>query len=1527
MEILALFLKNDAVEISSLGELLRYRIPDVNRLERMVRQERFETGPSERRTAGIHRKVAARELLDLLKEKRVIHREGVRGMIDQRKLEELLHIEKGRATAEALVEQFARGEIVPGAIYDQRIVYEMLMSCVRHYFQFPPFQAADLVFEQRAMQVLTKVTDPGLIDRDVFAEALTQVNVQLEQRGRPDFITTLSFREEREPARERGQKTVVNMKSGAAHLLEALERQKLIAPVKGQGPDSAMLATLQEQQDRTFVPPGVDADIFKGKTIGITGGSGYISAPLIQRYLDAGASQVVIMDNQIRNREEISQLEGVVIEDVDLADTKTLREIFQRHHFDHITHLAADIEAGVSMKRPAFYHWNNVLNTRRLLGVMKEFDIKGITFASSAGVYEGKAEPLDEDVNVNPQNVYGATKRMMEKMMRDFSKKNGIRFAALRFFNVAGAFEWEIDGKKVILGENHRGQETHIIPGIFEVLQGKRPYFMMFGGDYATRDGSNVRDYIHVLDLANAIVRAAAWTMVGGQQEDLILNLGTKKGTSNFEILEEVQKVTGKKFHRLQGRELEIMKGYVKEKKNAEVKQFADQMKEKYQVDAIYFVADRRSGDADSLTANPERAKEKLGWEAVHSDVNTVIGDAWKYHSQEQIANTPLAEAEEINIESTETAYLRDLVDEISGDSELSKDVQFEELFRVFIDSLYDAKFDATDRPHQLPIYNSARDILAKQQPVLQSVLEDAAFIKLLKDQPLAATQRGGALAQVRAELLDMLQEAEESDDLQAFIESFGSDAAMLGQALAGLAFIVAVAVPTILAIRNWKLKYTQKLRTGYFDLWESFQRQVEPYQLGAVARAELFNRAVRVWKDKGSFEVIERRNDSAGGPVLDVVSREEARGMENKDPAMLSGVFQKTILAPDRVTLAITVKDPEGLHMRPAGEIVRTAQAFDCEGTIKNGDVKAEITSIMQVSMLVALQGSVLIFDIHGERANDSVAKFAEILGWTPAEIKEAMPSEEQPSHESDRAMLAEMGEFVWMAPIWVGLGLMTTLALAPHAHLLTQAMRGSRERKEYPWLWDTFEKRLAQHPDSPVAGVHKIALFHQAVHLYRHGYNFILMEKPRALHPLRFELCVLKGDRLQSQWISMRELLGDAWPAHVYEEVERQLAPFNVGVTPQEKGQLYEQAFQIARAGMKFEIKLKRGSIPLAVEIVAVNPLTKEIISSGADRAMLAERTIRKIAEQVVGKNIVLSAGYTPERWNMFPYRWSEGDSIVGEPTHFSTIPLGVIELLQEAKGPDESFDESPRVALSWLSYEPADEMEMAGRGYELLTQGQFIKFLRALSDSEDGEVRSFIVKGFLPALQAQMQGVELELDSATQTVFVQRHVAEDEDGDDIASQIKEVRGLTSTHALRKRLKDSDLDPMVKREIRLQIRRLSRTWGPERQAAALAIKSVPNAPGGIDFNPALFDLEIKRDDKGVPLPIEMQSVPELNNIQGFVPVILEITPATNLPMLLGLMDDGEATEGLSLGSSDGTAIIEREKIFDRKRAAARRS
>ncbi|PGT90532.1 UDP-glucose 4-epimerase GalE [Bacillus sp. AFS040349] len=315
----------------------------------------------------------------------------------------------------------------------------------------------------------------------------------------------------------------------------------------------------------------------------VCGGAGYIGSHAVSELLDR-KEEVVIIDN-LQKGHLPAVLEGATFYNGDLKDEEFLKNVFKENEIEAVIHFAADSLVGESVEKPLQYYENNVYGTMCLLKVMTEFNVKKIVFSSTAATY-GEAEniPIVENDPTVPTNPYGETKLAVEKMLKWSEQAYGLKYVVLRYFNVAGA---HMEGK---LGEDH-DPETHLIPIILQVALGNREKMMIFGDDYQTEDGTCIRDYIHVTDLADAHILAIE--KLRKDNTSATYNLGNGNGFSVKQVIETARTVTG---HPIPAE-----------------------------------VASRRAGDPAVLIASSEKAINELGWKPKYADLHTMIESAWNW--------------------------------------------------------------------------------------------------------------------------------------------------------------------------------------------------------------------------------------------------------------------------------------------------------------------------------------------------------------------------------------------------------------------------------------------------------------------------------------------------------------------------------------------------------------------------------------------------------------------------------------------------------------------------------------------------------------------------------------------------------------------------------------------------------------------------------------------------------------------------------------------------------------------------------
>ncbi len=334
-------------------------------------------------------------------------------------------------------------------------------------------------------------------------------------------------------------------------------------------------------------------------TILVLGGAGYIGSHTVYELIDNG-EDVVIIDNLLTGHEEAVHPKARFYKG-DIRDKEFLDSVFKKEKIDAVIHFAASSLVGESMEKPLKYYDNNLCGTKILLDSMVEHGIDKIVFSSTAAVYgEPERIPILETDKTEPTNTYGETKLSMEKMFKWVGKAHGLRYVSLRYFNACGA---HVSGK---IGEDHN-PESHLIPLILQVPNGKREFISIFGEDYQTKDGTCIRDYIHVTDLAQAHILAVKYLQNGGKSD--IFNLGNGIGFSVKEVIETARRVT----------------------------QNAIPAK----------VTPRRAGDPAKLIASSDKAKKVLGWKPQHAELDEIISTAWNWHKNhpDGFKNNLLAQA------------------------------------------------------------------------------------------------------------------------------------------------------------------------------------------------------------------------------------------------------------------------------------------------------------------------------------------------------------------------------------------------------------------------------------------------------------------------------------------------------------------------------------------------------------------------------------------------------------------------------------------------------------------------------------------------------------------------------------------------------------------------------------------------------------------------------------------------------------------------------------------------------------------
>ena len=316
----------------------------------------------------------------------------------------------------------------------------------------------------------------------------------------------------------------------------------------------------------------------------VLGGAGYIGSHTVYELIDAG-KDVVVVDNLATGYAEAVHPKARFYKG-DIRDRAFCDHVFAVEHIDCVIHFAANSLVGESMTNPLKYYDNNLGGAKVLLESMVAHNIDKIVFSSTAATYgEPERVPILESDRTEPTNTYGETKLAMEKMFKWVGKAHNLRFVSLRYFNACGAH------KSGEIGEAHN-PESHLIPLILQVPNGKREFISIYGDDYATPDGTCIRDYIHVTDLAQAHILAMEYLMNGGESN--IFNLGNGVGFSVNEVIETARKVTG---HPIPAK-----------------------------------MAQRRAGDPAQLIASSEKARTVLGWKPEHDSLEEIISSAWNWH-------------------------------------------------------------------------------------------------------------------------------------------------------------------------------------------------------------------------------------------------------------------------------------------------------------------------------------------------------------------------------------------------------------------------------------------------------------------------------------------------------------------------------------------------------------------------------------------------------------------------------------------------------------------------------------------------------------------------------------------------------------------------------------------------------------------------------------------------------------------------------------------------------------------------------
>ncbi len=320
----------------------------------------------------------------------------------------------------------------------------------------------------------------------------------------------------------------------------------------------------------------------------VTGGAGYIGSHFVKTWLDENQGEdIIVIDNLSEGHESATKISPrIKFCKADIGNTAETKRIFQTHKIEAVVHFAASCYVGESQQNPGKYFQNNVANTIKLLDAMEAANVRKIVFSSTCATYGNPVKiPMDETHPQEPVNIYGLTKLLVEKVLQEYCQTHGWSAMALRYFNAAGADE------SGLIGESHN-PETHLIPLVLETAAGKRPAIEIYGDDYETPDGTCIRDYIHVTDLAIAHCRALkALTKPGFNA----INLGTTHGASVKEVIEVCRKITGKVIPTK--------------------------------------ISPRRPGDPPTLVANADKAKRILDWETRYT-LDDIIKTAWNWYTR-----------------------------------------------------------------------------------------------------------------------------------------------------------------------------------------------------------------------------------------------------------------------------------------------------------------------------------------------------------------------------------------------------------------------------------------------------------------------------------------------------------------------------------------------------------------------------------------------------------------------------------------------------------------------------------------------------------------------------------------------------------------------------------------------------------------------------------------------------------------------------------------------------------------------------
>jgi UDP-glucose 4-epimerase len=318
----------------------------------------------------------------------------------------------------------------------------------------------------------------------------------------------------------------------------------------------------------------------------VTGGAGYIGSHCVQRLQAKGFKDIVVLDNLCTGHRDMVLSDQFV--EASTQETDRIVNLLREQNIQTVMHFAASSTVGESVIEPAKYYYNNIYGTQCLLEAMRTADVRQLIFSSSCAIYGHPVRlPLDEANPMNPVSPYGFSKQVVEKMLVDYQHAYGLRYVSLRYFNAAGA---DPSGR---LGERHV-PETHLIPLILQAINGLIPHISVFGTDYDTPDGTCLRDYIHVYDIADAHILALEYLAEGG--EPIGLNIGTERGHSVLEVIAACERVTGQKV-------------------------------------PVQF-GPRRAGDPNALVASAGKLRTVMGWEPQYRSLDQIIETAWRWEQK-----------------------------------------------------------------------------------------------------------------------------------------------------------------------------------------------------------------------------------------------------------------------------------------------------------------------------------------------------------------------------------------------------------------------------------------------------------------------------------------------------------------------------------------------------------------------------------------------------------------------------------------------------------------------------------------------------------------------------------------------------------------------------------------------------------------------------------------------------------------------------------------------------------------------------